>query len=872
MEWGEEDSEPRLVFRSAIGNSSAALRQSRCVPFAVLGKSCQTHATPFHADYKLIIKSTRYGAGAAIIEDEEVWEVCNEMSRSGSAFTLATDPANALLRLIPWGGVAACISAGKEDTSAVNARRKREGVAYCFLPLPVETGLPVMTNGFFELSSNRRDLWQSGADMSGDGKLRADWNTSLIREVLASCYVRLLLRLRDCLGFSMDYQRFWPGQLQDVPAMWTQLVSAVMFGCKSQMLLKVHRLSTTPDLEVPLATATAGRTGDWIRCDQAMLLPSESSWSFSEEQRFQLVELLVFYHMPLVVPVSSFREVLEKYAVCTDIALPARIRTLLRTCGFSKGGAVRSPPFHLCSFLLAYCTSDLDAPTQFRDLDGLCVLPVRCGSVGTIRVMSEAQSKCVASVEGMGYSRSAAYTALTLANFDLNLAIEALTATGGLEPVHEGDGKETRGSEGVYFLCDGDEYQVFSRAQDIMLDKDLVSPTARELLGHSLVQLHSNVKLFASSCIPDLLSRVLPGASLRGKSIEMTSIGSEDIGVWMDFLREFWEYASTRPQAVTSVVESYPLLPSRRGRVLPLSRMSTYLVPRSQRCPQDVPESLVNILEKLGANIADTALIPSLQEKPFPSAFWNYVFDGRRSSLLVLLDCLQRTGDAFEAAGVTGVEREALLTHLVTSEAIDMLTDKECALIRAQLPVFKNFRSPASYCTLDKHLASSTSPKRNVVTIIDYRELDEKLFPTWFVSHSVATPQEMLLLVRLGVQALSRAEYFKSYFLPNAQTLFQDFPGQTLRAIQVLISEIGGLADRDPNLVSCLRATAFVPSGSSSGLDINVEGNKGNMQLLKCANELFDPADAELSSLLDPSFFPAAALCRDDYLVFLRAI
>ena len=35
----------------------------------------------------------------------------------------------------------------------------QEGHAFCFLPLPVQTGLPVHVNAFFELSSNRRDIW-----------------------------------------------------------------------------------------------------------------------------------------------------------------------------------------------------------------------------------------------------------------------------------------------------------------------------------------------------------------------------------------------------------------------------------------------------------------------------------------------------------------------------------------------------------------------------------------------------------------------------------------------------------------------------------------------------------------------------------------
>ena len=54
------------------------------------------------------------------------------------------------------------------------------GQAFCFLPLPVQTGLPVHVNGTFELSSNRRDIWH-GSSMSGDGAARATWNLALLQ-------------------------------------------------------------------------------------------------------------------------------------------------------------------------------------------------------------------------------------------------------------------------------------------------------------------------------------------------------------------------------------------------------------------------------------------------------------------------------------------------------------------------------------------------------------------------------------------------------------------------------------------------------------------------------------------------------------------
>lgn len=59
--------------------------------------------------------------------------------------------------LIAWGAVAADITA-YDDVSSLSADVAdaiAPGRAFCFLPLPALTSLPVHINGFFELSSNR---------------------------------------------------------------------------------------------------------------------------------------------------------------------------------------------------------------------------------------------------------------------------------------------------------------------------------------------------------------------------------------------------------------------------------------------------------------------------------------------------------------------------------------------------------------------------------------------------------------------------------------------------------------------------------------------------------------------------------------------
>ena len=63
----------------------------------------------------------------------------------GEAKRIACDEGNRHMKLLPWSGVSAHISRNNDVAPP------QRGTAFCFLPLPVETGLPVMVNGYFEL-------------------------------------------------------------------------------------------------------------------------------------------------------------------------------------------------------------------------------------------------------------------------------------------------------------------------------------------------------------------------------------------------------------------------------------------------------------------------------------------------------------------------------------------------------------------------------------------------------------------------------------------------------------------------------------------------------------------------------------------------
>ena len=72
------------------------------------------------------------------------WLVCNQWYGEGLDDDAFFDRGSAHLRLIPWAGVAAVIADGVSDESPP---APVQGQAYCTLPLPIDTGLPVHVRG-----------------------------------------------------------------------------------------------------------------------------------------------------------------------------------------------------------------------------------------------------------------------------------------------------------------------------------------------------------------------------------------------------------------------------------------------------------------------------------------------------------------------------------------------------------------------------------------------------------------------------------------------------------------------------------------------------------------------------------------------------
>ena len=91
------------------------------------------------------------------------------------------------------------------------------GECFCYLPLHIETGLPVHVSSNFAVTNNRRGLWK--ADNSTTATEESNWNKILMKSVVFQAYTALLLHLKQMhqekVLANYNYWYLWPVQLKE---------------------------------------------------------------------------------------------------------------------------------------------------------------------------------------------------------------------------------------------------------------------------------------------------------------------------------------------------------------------------------------------------------------------------------------------------------------------------------------------------------------------------------------------------------------------------------------------------------------------------------------------------------------------------------
>ncbi|KAI8506253.1 hypothetical protein Bbelb_156800 [Branchiostoma belcheri] len=214
----ERDGTSREFYHAAALISEEAKQDRR--KFADYVAECAHSEDPLHVlpthhvTYNLDLRDNN--------QHQETWIVHQRIGFDDKDIPNSIKEAHAAkeLGLLPRGGAAICHSDCKQPYlskalhQSINYQKcyhmgtKR---AFCFLPLPIETQLPVHVNGHFALDHEaRRNLWKDE-----NGGMKSDWNKTLIKEVIAPAYAAVLDAKRAA-DFGVEQKSFTVSKAQDV--------------------------------------------------------------------------------------------------------------------------------------------------------------------------------------------------------------------------------------------------------------------------------------------------------------------------------------------------------------------------------------------------------------------------------------------------------------------------------------------------------------------------------------------------------------------------------------------------------------------------------------------------------------------------------
>ena len=186
----------------------------------------------------------------------------------------------------------------KTGTSSVSIKLKTDdktnkicietikGECFCFLPLHIQTGLPVHVSSNFAVMTNRRGIWK--ADNISNATNESNWNRMLMESVVFQAYIALLLQLQKMQqkGLLLDYNFhcLWPLDLMETNP-WDRLRNQFY----SSILSSQHALFYS---EI---------TSSWKKLNECRFLSTKIlASSFIDDLQSSLYHVAVVLKLPVV--------------------------------------------------------------------------------------------------------------------------------------------------------------------------------------------------------------------------------------------------------------------------------------------------------------------------------------------------------------------------------------------------------------------------------------------------------------------------------------------------------------------------------------------------------------------------------------------
>ena len=290
------------------------------------------------------------------------------------------------LKVIPWVGIAAPCSflsvvencevsvCGNEinmENSLASLSRIDwqyidpvvSGHAFCFLPLPNPTGLPVSINGYFAIADNRRSIKWPTHDEHGKG---ADFNKELVMKMVSYAYA-VMITCRCQLVSYVNTPSYLSTQLSDAYSIWplmSQVRNHPIWSCLVDPVMKLL-------IEHKIVWTAAGG-GKWVKFSDAYYQPEDLSIPNA------VVDLIFEVDIPFVVLPTV---VLDSIKTVDDLAVTVKSREitpdLLRIIMKQLKCNPKTILNHTkCIEILSFILSDFSNTSNIDSLLGINIVPL----------------------------------------------------------------------------------------------------------------------------------------------------------------------------------------------------------------------------------------------------------------------------------------------------------------------------------------------------------------------------------------------------------------------------------------------------------------------------------------------------------------
>ncbi len=378
-----------------------------------------------------------------------------------------------------------------------------------------------------------------------------------------------------------------------------------------------------------------------------------------------------------------------------------------------------------------------------------------------------------------------------------------------------------------------------------------------------------NLRLIdTASASTHLLQSALPSNYKGQRRVQWLSNNNEQVEIpSKEWIQKLWKWLATQQsnntgnKTVVLALADWPIIPTTTGFLLAPEPLQTSILIALLPSSRSVDSSLLPVLNKLGCEILDSTRTSYSSSAAGEVQLFAHSADGAGVLRGLVNSYKQSTASkSMEEwfGNVLPAEREQLRTFLLQQRWFtaaaqkNNLINEELIRFLSEMPIFPKAMSlplamlpqeKGDISTLKSYFTDVSSQQRYMIPHDLHAALSscEALLHHPSLLRSCGREADGILLDRLGVKQLTKAEFYKKYVLTALPLL--PLPVAQTVSIQ-LLRELPVLHQADPTLVVLLRDTPLVTTVDGTAVTV--------------ASKLYDPRNRDLYLLLDPGQnFPA---------------